>query len=372
MGKKKRKSKYKEPPRAKVGRCWYVKGYDKKPLIGLSWDRGNGYFFPTHFRETEEYKKTGKRPNFSKDYDTAIMLFRQWRDKHKNIVLEEFNQQEIVDVQKEYPVDDSYARGDIRVILTEELIIQKSKELFGKYPPSVIAEKYGMPSLAKIDYVDDLHKPHSLREIGDCYFNRIEFTDTSNETAKEVHKVRKSWKRFCEKVGVEFAKELTKKRLREFYNDIYSEYKRRKWSTTWIRGHFERVKRVFNHAVDSLDNVDDIIEAKLRCASVLKSPKAEVQEKAYRITRNQFHRILDHSSVEERCMWLLSMNLAYYSVDIATLPLSAINIEDKVVVFRRGKTGNHRSGVLWQRTIDSIIEYQKVIPHDGETLFLEI
>jgi hypothetical protein len=58
MGKKKRKPKYKEPPRVKVGRCWYVKGYDKKPIIGLSWDSGNGYFFPTHFRDTDEYRET--------------------------------------------------------------------------------------------------------------------------------------------------------------------------------------------------------------------------------------------------------------------------------------------------------------------------
>ena len=76
MAKKKSKSKHKEPPRAKVGRYWYVKGYDDKPIIGLSWDSGNGYYFPMHFKQAEEYKKTNKRTHFGKDYDIAIGEFR--------------------------------------------------------------------------------------------------------------------------------------------------------------------------------------------------------------------------------------------------------------------------------------------------------
>lgn len=389
MGKKKKTSKYKEPPRAKVGKCWYVKGYDDKPIIGLSWDSGNGYYFPTHFKQTEEYKKTHKRLHFGKDYDIAVGDFRRWQAKLENKTIPVAIYDSNIDSPKKKVATQEIVRrvivnGKGKVVqipdeppervryisdLPEDVIIAEAKKLFAKYPSSTIAEKFSMPSLAKIDYVDDLHEPHSLKEIGDCYFNKIEFTDPSNETVKELHKVGRSWKRFCKKVDVELAKELTKKRLRELYDDIYLECKKRKWSTTWIRGHFERVKRVFNNAIDLLDNVDDIIEAKLRCASVLKSPKAEVQEKAYRITRSQFHKILENSNVEEKCMWLLSANLAYYSVDVATLPLSAISIEDQVVVFRRGKTGKHRSGVLWDISIDSIREYQKAVPHNGHTLF---
>ena len=39
MVKKNGKSKYKAPSRVKVGKCWYVKGYDDKPIIGLKDDK---------------------------------------------------------------------------------------------------------------------------------------------------------------------------------------------------------------------------------------------------------------------------------------------------------------------------------------------
>ena len=72
-------------------------------------------------------------------------------------------------------------------------------------------------------------------------------------------------------------------------------------------------------------------------------------------------------------MWLLSMNCAYYAIDVATVSLSNINWEEKTVVFRRGKRekqgDGHRSAVLWGRTIDAIRQYQKDRPHNGKTLF---
>ena len=73
-----KKKKPKEPPRTKVGKCWYVCGYDGKPKIGLSWDKATGYFFPTHYKQTDDFKKSGKHPLFSKNYDTALGLFGFW------------------------------------------------------------------------------------------------------------------------------------------------------------------------------------------------------------------------------------------------------------------------------------------------------
>ena len=414
MAVNKRKSKYKAPPRVKVGRCWYVVGFDKKPIIGLSWDKGNGYYFPTHFKDTEEYQKTGKRQHFTKDYDNAIMLYRQWRDKKAFVEIEvpdadmrvestavrkrsaaqkamleelaaDMSDQEKADLGIEdgigeystFGVDGiseaDYADGSVNIIhtlpITEPLIIAKAKELFAKYPPSVIAEKFGMPSLAKIDYVDDLKEPHTLKQIGYCYFNKVEFAEPTKEQKRELDKVEKVWKQFCRTVSARTAKELKKDEIKDFYNDIFREHQRKKYSSTWMKGRFERIKRVFNSAIEQLDDVDDIITARRKIGAVLKAPKGDVKEKPYRIPKEYFHTILDHSNTEERCMWLLSMNLAYYSVDVATLPLSAINFDDKTVVFRRGKTGEHRSGVLWQITIDAIRAYQKESPHNGETLF---
>lgn len=392
MARKKRKTKYKEPLRIKVGRCLYVGGYDKKPIIGLSWDSANGYYFPTHFKDTDEYRKTEKRPHFTKDYDNAIMEFRAWKEKQeggKSLKIAKPEYQESIKANAELVLTDEFAEAleksgfhmrDLiefikiqNVHLTELLIIQKSKEIFAKYPPSIVAEKFGMPSLVKIDYAEDLRDPHTLKEIGECYFNRVEFKEPIKELKREVSKVKKVWKQFYKMVDAQNCKELTKKDIKEFYNSIYGEYSEKQYSPTWIKGKFERIKRVFNNAIDELDDVDDIITARRKIGSILKISKRiskrGVKEKPYRIPKEHFHIFLGHSNIEERCMWLLSMNLAYYSVDVASLPLSAINLEDKVVVFRRGKTGNHRSGVLWDITIDSIKAYQNAISHNGSTLF---
>ena len=60
-------------------------------------------------------------------------------------------------------------------------------------------------------------------------------------------------------------------------------------------------------------------------------------------------------------MWLLSMNCAYYSIDVATVPLSAFDWDAKTVVFRRGKNEakgeGHRAAVLWDMTIDALKKY---------------
>ncbi len=70
-----RRNPYKEPKRIKVGRFRYVVGKDNKPIVGLSWDKGNGQYYPT------DWKKLGleKRPNFGTKYDVAIFNFRQWK-----------------------------------------------------------------------------------------------------------------------------------------------------------------------------------------------------------------------------------------------------------------------------------------------------
>lgn len=71
-------------------------------------------------------------------------------------------------------------------------------------------------------------------------------------------------------------------------------------------------------------------------------------------------------------MWFLSLNLAYYGVDLVTLPFSSLDLNNKTVIFRRGKTDIHRAGILWAETIQAIKDYQKEKPHRGSTLFLNL
>ena len=55
-----------------------------------------------------------------------------------------------------------------------------------------------------------------------------------------------------------------------------------------------------------------------------------------------------------------------------TLPFSSLDLNNKTVIFRRGKTDIHRAGILWAETIQAIKDYQKEKPHRGSTLFLNL
>lgn len=218
-------------------------------------------------------------------------------------------------------------------------------------------------------------KNYTLQEIGSQYFNKIEFKGKLKTSQNsELKKVRRTWDRFCKVVGVKTILEIKKELINKYYDNIYQEYKK-KWSTTWMGGHFERVKRVINNACRELDHSEDIIEARRLCLNKLKCKENIVQKPPYRIKKKEFKKLLEVSSIEERAMWMLSMNCAYYSVDVATVPLSAFDWEENTVVFKRGKMkkkgmGN-RASVLWDITIDAINKYLEETKHrKRQTLFV--
>ena len=204
-------------------------------------------------------------------------------------------------------------------------------------------------------------KNYTLKEIGENYFSKIEFQGGLTSSQKsELKKVDRAWNRFCKSITVKTILEVNKSHINKYYNSIYKEYQEGK-STTWIRGYFERVKRVLNAAIKDLDHPEDIIEVLRLCRNKFKRPKQVVQNPPYRIKRAEFKGLLDVSNTEEKAMWLLSMNCAYYSIDVATVSLSAFDWDAKTVVFRRGKNEakgeGHRAAVLWDMTIDALKKY---------------
>jgi hypothetical protein len=165
-------------------------------------------------------------------------------------------------------------------------------------------------------------KNYTLKEIGDNYFNKIEFQGDLNSNEKsESGKVRTSWDRFCRIVQVKTILEIQKSNINNYYNDVYKEYQKKDWSTTWIDGFFERVRRVLNSAIKDLDHPEDIIEVHRLCLNKLKSPGTIIKNPPYRIKKSEFKKLLNVSNIEEKAMWLLSMNCAYYCVDVASVPI---------------------------------------------------
>ncbi len=205
-------------------------------------------------------------------------------------------------------------------------------------------------------------KNYTLQEIGDNYFNKVEFQgQLTDSQRKELSKIRSSWQRFLGVVKVKTIREVNKAVLKRFYDSLYKEYRKEVRSTTWMKGYCDRAKRVINAAIGDLDHPEDIIEVRRLCLKILKPPGKIVRHPPYRIKKAEFHRLLEHSNSEEKAMWLLSLNGAYYSIDTATVPFSAFDWDAKTVVFSRGKMeargGGKRAALLWDETIEALQKY---------------
>lgn len=121
-------------------------------------------------------------------------------------------------------------------------------------------------------------KNYTLKEIGEHYFSKIEFQGELTSSKKsELKKVERTWNRFCKSITVKTILEVNKSHINEYYNSIYKEYQKGK-STTWIRGFFERVKRVLNAAIKDFDHPDDIIEVLRLCRNKLETSQTNNPE----------------------------------------------------------------------------------------------
>ena len=353
---------------------------------GLSIDKSTG----TYIAQFKDKDGKWSRKGFGKDEAEAISKYRSWEEERQGGKLVTVTKPSYMpslgkkaifklsdraeELLKQHNIDEKWFLGfilaELRIneaVIPEDFIYSKAAELI-RNNPIIAAQKMKMPFFADRDFMKK-YKPTETLLISELWENYA--TKRGIITEKELADTKASWTKFIDIVNVKTASELTKEVIRKYYDTLYGEYNR-KMSTTWIKSHFERVKRVINYALDSLDDISDLLEVKQRLASVLKPPKASILCPAKRIPKELFLSILEASNNEEKAMWLLSLNLAYYTIDIATLPLSHINFKNKTVIFRRGKTGVHRAGVLWNETIKAIMDYQKEKSHNSELLFYNL
>ena len=75
------------------------------------------------------------------------------------------------------------------------------------------------------------------------------------------------------------------------------------------------------------------------------------------IQPEDFKKLLEVSNIEEKAMWWLSLNCAYYPIDIVSLTMDRIDLRNKTTVFTRGKTGKYRCAYLWDETVTAIQNY---------------
>ena len=230
-------------PRKKVGQPLkhIVHNNDGKIIDGLKYDIKND----TYYAYYKDEQGKNKKKNFGRDKEKAIEKFGQWQ-----------NQDDIEDINV-----------GLKIQIGNQWDFFKNKLLNdGAYA----AKMLDMPCFADPNFLKN-YKPkpsYTLKEIGDNYFNKVELQNLKGQPQLEFKKVKKTWERFCNVVGVKTIADLTKEKFKIYYEDLYSEYERKKLSTTWLRGFLERVIRVLNSAIKDFDNSSDIVDAKGKCSAV--------------------------------------------------------------------------------------------------------
>jgi integrase len=355
----------------------------KKPVVGLSYDTSLKYFYLTHWR-TDGYQK---RPVFGRrgcDPIEAINAYHQWITDHgksptvqvsvpdfQNTFFSAYNQV----IQK---ISNNYGKSIDGQPIDQSCSLEISEnESFKIIKSAIKADKSRVENLLGIHFVvNDAGTDYNLSDIINHFASRQKFidkNDLTNAQKKELHEIKKSWQTFSDNISKTLIGEISKQDIIKYRDYIAMIVKNNSWSTTTHRKYYEHIKRVLNFAVREMDNVEKIQQVQNWCIAHLRPPKKVIKYPSRRITGIDFRHILENANIEERAMFLISANCAYIPIDIVKLPLSKIDLDKKICVFRRVKNGIHRSAVLWDETVSAIKEYLQIILHhnpDTDPLFI--
>jgi len=125
-----------------------------------------------------------------------------------------------------------------------------------------------------------------------------------------------------------------------------------RWGAVRLGNAITRVKSVFKYALDN-----GLIDKPTRFGGEFRKPDRAVlrRHRAANGTKmleaGELRRLIDAASVLLRAMVLLGLNAGFGNHDIATLPLSALDLDGGWVDFPRPKTGIARRCPLWLETV---------------------
>jgi integrase len=117
----------------------------------------------------------------------------------------------------------------------------------------------------------------------------------------------------------------------------------------------QKVRTLFKYAYES-----GLIDKPVRYGPQFKKPSKSVLRKHRATTgermfeANELRRLIDAAAVPMKAMILLGVNAAFGNTDVATLPLSAIDLDSGWLNFPRPKTGIARRCPLWPETVAAI------------------
>jgi integrase len=226
-----------------------------------------------------------------------------------------------------------------------------------------LADRTGIPELARLDRLRPSELSMSLSDVGDLYFVKRK-KPLSESTRRDGLRY---WNEFCDLLSVNLVSEINGQHIRNYYDTIYDRFNNG-MSPSYVKARFATIKTVLNHALKRQQDVENIQQV-LVCCKMLEPPPAR-SPAPQPIERAHYRKLLEVANTKWRAILLLALNAAFYPIDVCRALSTDIKPDKHGLAEDRPKTGVPRVAWLWDRTLEAVTEYQAEEPHEQESLFV--
>lgn len=164
------------------------------------------------------------------------------------------------------------------------------------------------------------------------------------------------------------------------FERLRADYGNGKWGPVRIGGEINRARIIFRYAFES-----GLVDKPVRFGPGFKRPDRKTLRKvrakdrqlhgARMFTADELRKIIDACPQPMKSMAMLGINGGLHNMDVATIPVSAVDLQCGILDFPRGKTGVPRRIPLWPETVACIKTWlaerpDPKSPEDAHLLFL--
>jgi integrase len=263
------------------------------------------------------------------------------------------------DPLKEFNAPITCSEGQIKEFSEVELWAWFAEQI--RERPKYVAAQTG---IEEISYLDKLKPPAplpSFKELEQIWMRHARCTDLQRK------KVRRAWRDFVETAEIRELRDITKKTIIEYQDEVHNRIITRKDGTEGTmsgrqQSHlFSGIRRLikFNAERAVEDNVTDALEKALGYMKAWKPSESKKNLNPNPIELTDWKKLLAAAEGQDRAMVLLMLNGAFYIQEVIRLEWN--DIKDGCIVTHRRKQGDCvRVCVLWPETIEALKEIERV------------
>lgn len=270
--------------------------------------------------------------------------------------------------------------------IPDNFIIERFVEMLDSNPRQM-AESF--INMGREDLAGIIHLPKNFTlprtKLTDMLKWYFDYEERSPDTQK---KVVPHFNEFCDIVNVDYMEQLTNEHIKAYRQRIIDLKKRGFHTKTFLRHRFDAVKRIFRHAKLHIENKAELNNKIDALESILSVDGEGETKNAKPIEVNQMQWLLRATAqkpknrVEKlrlakwKAILLTALNTCSYMKDLCDMTLTQTNsivgvdLKAGTLSMYRVKTSIAKVAVLWQETIEAILQYRELRDTDSVHLFV--